>query len=247
MLLLGAGLVVLGVVRAVERLVVGRRRMVSPQVVRGVSRAALAVIGIRYRRRGLPLRGAGAVVANHASWLDIFALNAGGRVCFVAKSEVAGWPGIGLLARAAGTVFIARDKRQAQAHVAAFRDRIAAGDRLLFFPEGTSTDGQRVLPFKSSLFEAFLDPALGLGLRAGLHVQPVTVLWRAPEGVDPRFYGWWGDMAFGPHMLAMLAAPRHGSVTVIYHPPLVAADFASRKALATAAEVAVRAALTERS
>jgi len=242
LVLLGAGLVVLGVVRLPERLIVGPRRPVSPQVVRGVSRAALAIIGIGYRKTGQPLRGAGAMVANHSSWLDIFALNAGGRVCFVAKAEVAGWPGIGWLARAAGTVFIARDSRQARAHVAIFRARLAVGDRLLFFPEGTSTDGQRVLPFKTTLFEALLDPAL----RDGLQLQPVSVVWRAPAGADARFYGWWGDMGFGPHLLAMLAAPRHGTVTVVYHAPLSVAAHPGRKQLAAAAEAAVRAGMTAR-
>lgn len=237
------GLLALGAVRLPEQVIVGRRRPLSGYVVQYVCRLALAVIGIGYRRRGSPLRGVGAVVANHASWLDILALNAGKRVCFVAKAEVAGWPGIGLLARAAGTVFIARDTRQARAHVATFRDRLAVGDRLLFFPEGTSTDGQRVLAFKTTLFEALRDPALAPVQADGLQVQPVTVLWQAPPGVDARFYGWWGDMEFGAHMLAMLAARRHGSVSVIYHAPLVVAGFADRKQLAAAAEAAVRSAM----
>ncbi len=95
-----------------------------------------------------------------------------------------------------------------------------------------------MLPFKPTLFAACFDPAL----RDALHVQPVTLVYHAPAGTDPRFYGWWGEMGFGAHMLAMLVARRHGSAEVIFHPPLKVADFADRKALARTLEETVRAA-----
>jgi 1-acyl-sn-glycerol-3-phosphate acyltransferase len=225
-------------VRMVEGPLFGMHRPWTPGITRAVCMAAFAILGIGFRQRGTPMREPGAVVANHASWLDIFALNARQRVYFVAKDDVAGWPGIGWLARATGTLFIARKGTEARAQADLFAGRLAAGHRLLFFPEGTSTDGLRVLPFRSTLFAAFLAP----GLRE-THIQPVTVVWRAPPGADPRFYGWWGDMEFGAHLLAVLAAPRQGSVEVTYHTPLRAADFADRKALAAACESAVRGAL----
>jgi lyso-ornithine lipid O-acyltransferase len=106
----------------------------------------------------------------------------------------------------------------------------------LFFPEGTSTDGRRVLPFKTTLFAAFLSDAL----RDSLWVQPVTVVYKAPPGADPRLYGWWGSMDLAPHLLTTLAPAVQGSVTVIYHPPVRAADYADRKALAAATESLVR-------
>ncbi|TDX30049.1 lysophospholipid acyltransferase family protein [Rhodovulum visakhapatnamense] len=224
--------------RLVERPLFGLRRPVTPWITQGVSRAALAILGMRYRRRGRPMRERGALVANHASWLDIFALNAGGRVYFVSKAEVADWPGIGWLARAAGTVFIAREKREAKAQADLFETRLKAGHRLVFFPEGTSTDGRRVLPFKSTLFAAFF----GADLRDILWVQPVTVVYTAPEGEDPAFYGWWGDMGFGPHALKLLATARPGGVELVYHPPLRVAEAENRKALALACETAVRSA-----
>ena len=118
-------------------------------------------------------------------------------------------------------------------------DRLRAGHRLLFFPEGTSTDGLRVLPFKTTLFAAFFME----GLPDGFRVQPVTVAFRAPPGADRRAYGWWGDMDFGGHFLATLAAPHRGAVQVIYHAPLCVTDYPNRKALALAAEHRVRAAL----
>jgi lyso-ornithine lipid O-acyltransferase len=238
-LLVFGGLAVLLLIRLVERPLCGLRRPVSPYVTQGVCRAAFVLLGMRWRMQGQPMNGPGAVVSNHSSWLDIFALNAGKRVYFVAKDDVKGWPGIGWLARATGTVFIRRDPRAAQAQLALFRERLGLGHRLLFFPEGTSTDGLQVLAFKTTLFAALLDPSLP----GSLQVQPVTVIYRAPPGADPRTYGWWGDMAFGPHLFTTLAAPRQGSVTVLYHPPLNAADHPDRKTLARACEDQVRAGL----
>ncbi|EAR51017.1 acyltransferase, putative [Oceanicola granulosus HTCC2516] len=223
-------------VRLVERPLFELRRPITPTITQLFCRAAIALLGIGYATEGRPMRGAGAVVANHSSWLDIFVLNAGDRVYFVSKSEIAGWPGIGWLARANGTVFIARDRREAPRQVQIFRERLATGHRLLFFPEGTSTDGRRLLPFKPTLFGAFFDEAL----RARMWVQPVSLRYSAPPGADPRLYGWWGEMPFGPHLLATLTAHPQGSVKVIYHPPLKVADFPDRKALARACEAAVR-------
>ena len=91
--------------------------------------------------------------------------------------------------------------------------------------------------FQPTLFEAFLTESL----RHVTHIQPVTVIYDAPPGADPRFYGWWGDMDFGPHLLRVLAARRGGAVRVICHPPLRVAEFTDRKALARHAEAAVRA------
>ncbi|WP_324754511.1 lysophospholipid acyltransferase family protein [Roseovarius sp. Pro17] len=226
-------------VRAVERPLCGLGRPVSPYIVRAFFRACLIILNIRVTLRGEPMSLPGAVVANHASWLDIFVLNARHRVFFISKSEVAGWPVIGFLARAAGTLFIRREARDAQAQTAALEARLNAGHQLLFFPEGTSTDGLRVLTFKPTLFQAFFSP----GLKETAYIQPVTVIYRAPEGQDAAFYGWFGDMDFGPHFLAILAAPRGGHAELVYHAPLKVADFDNRKTLAIEAEHIVRAAM----
>ncbi|MGR3755628.1 MAG: lysophospholipid acyltransferase family protein [Tranquillimonas sp.] len=231
------GLTLLLLVRLVERPLFGMSRPVTPRITRTVCRAVLAIMGLRVVRHGVPMRGPGAVVANHSSWLDIFVLNAGDRVYFVSKSEVRDWPGIGWLARATGTVFIRRDRREAAAQRDLLSERLRLGHRLLFFPEGTSTDGSRVLSFKPTLFQAFLDQDPAIGMR----VQPVSLRYVAPAGADARFYGWWGDMEFGPHLLRVLAAPRHGRVEVIYHPPVAVADHPGRKPLAAACEDRVRA------
>lgn len=214
-------------VRLVERPLFGQRRPVTPYITQFVCRSAFVLLGIRRTVIGRPMRRGGAVVANHGSWLDIFTLNAAQRVYFVSKSEVRDWLGIGWLARATGTVFIERRTREAGTHRDMIAERLAVGHKLLFFPEGTSTDGRRVLPFRSTLFDAFFKAGVD-----DLTIQPVTVVYHAPQGEDPRFYGWWGDMDFGSHLLKVLAAPRQGSVEVTYHPPLQVAEFANRKELA---------------
>ena len=235
-LLICTGLVVKFVIRLVERPLFGLRRPASPFVTQAVCLIALRVLGLRLTRTGMPMPERGALVANHASWLDIFALNAAARVFFVSKAEVADWPGIGWMARATGTVFIRRDRADAARQKLVFEARLRAGHRLLFFPEGTSSDSLRVLPFKSTLFAAFFAPEM----HDFLHIQPVSVIYHPPQGVDPRFYGWWGDMAFGGHLLRVLAEARPGRVDLVFHAPLKVADWPDRKALAQACETAVR-------
>lgn len=229
------------VLRLVEQPLHGLHRPWTPFITQWVCRTAFFVLGIRHETVGERMNRPGAVVANHSSWLDIFALNARKRIYFVSKSEVANWPGIGFLAKLTGTVFIRRDPKEARAQQQLFEDRLLAGHKLLFFPEGTSTDGIRVLPFKSTLFQAFFSK----NLHHELSVQPVTVVYTAPPGEDPRFYGWWGEMGFGGHLLQVLAARRQGSVRVIYHDPVRVDDFANRKALALKSEETVRAGMPE--
>ncbi|MBL4813565.1 MAG: 1-acyl-sn-glycerol-3-phosphate acyltransferase [Rhodobacteraceae bacterium] len=240
-LLVLSGLVILLLVRLVEKPLYGLRRPLTPWITQSVCRAAFAIIGIPLIMRGKVMPYAGAMVSNHVSWLDILALNARKRIYFVSKAEVAGWPGIGWLAKATGTVFIKRERREASGQVTMLRDRLVAGQRLLFFPEGTSSDGMRILPFKPTLFASLYEAQE----QAALWVQPVTLNYFAPDGVDARFYGWWGDMELGPHLLLTLAARKQGRVEVVYHPPLAIADYDGRKALAAACEATIRSGLAE--
>ena len=225
------------VLRGIERVFFGNRRRLTPVLTGAVCRAALIILRLSRRIEGMPVAGHAAVVANHSSWLDIFVLNSALPVFFVSKAEVATWPGIGFLARTTGTIFIRRDRREAAQHTQALQTRLLAGDRLLFFPEGTSSDGMRVLPFKTTLFEALLVAEL----RETLKVQPVSLRYCVPAGSDPRALGWWGNMDFGSHLLQVLAMPRAGQVRLVFHPPLRVADLPDRKALALACEQAVRA------
>ncbi len=231
------GLALLLLLRLIERPLCGQARPVTPFITQGVCKAAFAILGLPLTVTGKPMQQKGAVVANHASWLDIFTLNAVQRIYFVSKAEVAGWPAIGWLARATGTVFITRKGTEAKRQQEIFEDRLRAGHKLCFFPEGTSTDAVRVLPFKSSLFQAFYTH----GLDRVMFIQPVTVVYHAPPGQDARYYGWWGDMAFGPHLLMTLAARRQGRVEVIFHPEVPVDAFPNRKDLAAHCERVIRA------
>ncbi len=235
-LLVFGGLIILLAIRLIELPLFGIRRPITPFITQFVCRNAFRILGIGFRTSGDLMAERGAVVANHTSWLDIFALNARKRVYFVSKAEVANWPGIGWLARATGTVFIERDRKKAKEQTQVFETRLKAGHKLLFFPEGTSTDGLRVLQFKTTLFAAFFADEL----RDFMYVQPVSVVFHAPVGEPDRFYGWWGDMDFGPHLLKTLGARRRGAVELIYHAPAKVSDFENRKALAAHCEEAVR-------
>jgi lyso-ornithine lipid O-acyltransferase len=230
------GLILLLLLRLIEAPIFGAVRPLTPYVTQGVCKAVFLLLGMRLSVIGRPMTERGAIVSNHASWLDIFALNAAARVYFVAKSEVEGWPGIGWLARATGTVFIRRKGIEAKRQQSQFEDRLRAGHLLCFFPEGTSTDGLRILPFKTALFEAFTV----LGASARLFIQPATLSYRPPDGHDPRVYAWWSDMSFAEHLAQVLAMPRHGAVEIRFHAPLKVTEIGDRKSLARLAEAAVR-------
>ena len=192
------------------------------------------LLGIRLRVIGKPVTGEGVLMlANHTSWLDITVFSAVTPLSFVAKSEVAGWPIFGTLARLQRTVFVARERRHQTGAVAdQIAARLAAGDCLVLFPEGTSHDGNSVLPFKSALLGG------AEARRAdGRHVtvQPVSAAYVGchglPMGREIRpFFAWFGDMEMAPHLWeALLAGPL--DVTIEFHPPATL-DMMNRKQLA---------------
>ena len=225
-----------GIDLAVKALVRRGPPALAPFVVQGWAFGMLALMGLRFRRMGAPMAHPGAVVANHAGWLDIVVMMRAMRIFFVSKSEVAGWPGIGQIGRAIGTMFIDRRPLEARRQTEALHARLIRGDRLCLFPEGTSTDGRQVLAFKSALFAVLVAP----DLKDRLWVQPVTIRYAPGEGLPPETHAWWGEMDFASHAAQLLALPRGAEVRVTFHPPLRAADFEDRKTLAAAAETAVR-------
>jgi 1-acyl-sn-glycerol-3-phosphate acyltransferase len=165
--------------------------LVSPArkraLVKRWSRRLLRILAVEARVHGdVAARGGNVlIVANHISWLDIFVLNSVHPVRFVAKSELARWPIVGAMIRGAGTLFIERtkrgDTRRVNSHVALV---LASGDVVAIFPEGTTTDGLDMLPFKSSLLQPIVE--------AEGHVQPVAIRYRAPDGtlsVAPAYVG----------------------------------------------------------
>ena len=215
----------------------GRRiEGVGDRVVQVWAVLALGTVGLRFRMSGAPMRGPGAFVANHSSWLDIVALQRAAAPHLVSKAEVRDWPGIGLIGRAIGTMFIDRRPGEAKRQEVELRARLARGERMAIFPEGTSTDGRRILPFKSALFAVFLAPELV----GRVQVQPVTIRYRARPGLPEELYGWWGGMDFASHLRQVLARSTGGTVELTFHPPLAAEAFDGRKPLAQAAEAAVR-------
>ena len=196
----------------------------------------LTLCGLRLERRGTPMAEPGAIVANHSTWIDIFTLLTADEVYFVSKADVARWPVVGILSRQIGTIYIERRRTAARQHQDQLEERLLQGDRICFFPEGTSTDGQRVLPFRSTLFAAFTSD----GLRDRLWVQPVSVIYRPNGGLPPEFYGWWGEMGLGGHIASVFARSKGARVDVLFHAPLRVADYRDRKALAAVSEEMVR-------
>lgn len=220
-----------------ERLAGRRVTALGPAVVQVWAAQALRSLGLSYVQHGEPMREGGAFVANHSSWIDIWALQRAAAPFLVSKAEVRDWPGVGLIGRAIGTMFIDRRPAQAKAQEAELLARMARGDRMAIFPEGTSTDGQRILTFKSALFGVFF----AADLAGRVAVQPVTIRYRPPGGLPPAFYGWWGEMDFARHLRDVMARSVGGTVELTFHPALHPADFAGRKEIAAAAEAAVRA------
>ena len=206
------------------------------------------LFGIRVRVIGTPIDDRGVlIVANHTSWLDILVFSAAAKVSFVAKSEVQSWPFFSTLARLQETVFVERNRRaqtgDARDHI---RDRVLAGDALVLFPEGTSSDGNKVKPFKSALMGA-AEAILGTdaaGQPVYVPVQPVSVayigLYGMPMGRENRpLFAWYGDMELVPHLWeAVKTGPIE--VTIIFHEPMTVADAGGRKKLAAIAEDIVR-------
>ena len=182
------------------------------------------------------------LVANHTSWLDIPVLSAVAPLSFVAKKEVGGWPFVSSLARLQRTVFVDRNRRQSAGDAAdEISTRLASGDTIVLFAEGTSSDGNRVLPFKSSLFGAV--KAGGSG-QDDTVVQTAAVVYTHLHGVpiaraDRPRVGWYGDMEMQSHAWGVLSSGPL-TVTIRIGPPVPLESFTGRKDLALSSEREVR-------
>ncbi len=207
------------------------------------ARLLCRLMGIRIETFGRPVRDRGVfLAANHTSYLDIPVLSAVIPVCFVARADVANWPFFGTLARLARTVFVERDRRsRAGEQRDRIRERLEDGGTIVLFPEGTSSDGNRVLDFKSALLGAADAMVKGAdGQMRRVIVQPVSVAYTRlhgmPMGREFRpFFAWYGDMDLVPHLWEVF---RLGPVDVMvhYHPPMTVDQFPSRKELAAECE-----------
>lgn len=202
------------------------------------------------RMLGLQVRTIGAVcgekpvlfVANHVSYLDIPVLGSLIDAVFVAKAEVARWPLFGFLGRLTRTAFIERSGGEVMVQRQDLSSRLGDGDSLILFPEGTSTDGAAVRPFKSSLFSIAAPPG-GDGM---VTVQPVSIAYARYAdgtpliGAHRALYCWFGGATMFPHLLRVLGL-KGALVEVRFHPPLRAGDWRDRKDLARRAHALVAA------
>jgi len=194
------------------------------------SQKLLAILGIRLRLSG-DLHAGALLAANHVSWIDIFVINAAGPTGFVSKAEVRGWPLIGWLAEKTDTLFIERGRRQHVQHIAhAMAQRLAAGQSVAFFPEGTTTDGSQLLPFHAGLFQ----PAIA----AGVPVQPLTIRYVGADGRRSTAPAYAGDTSFMDCLWATVSS--QGLVAELDGLPPQETQGTERRDLAKGAETAIK-------
>lgn len=187
------------------------------------------------------------IAANHASWLDIVALGSAAPVSFIAKDEVMGWPFFGHLARWQESVFVARSARAStRAQAETIAARLADGDTMVLFPEGTTGCGNFLLPFKSALFGAV---GVGDGAAGDKWVQPVAIAYVAVDGIAMGRQGrplaaWPGDVAMAPHLGRILREGRI-DIAIGFADPIRVTAGTDRKRLAAEVEAAVRTTLSD--
>ena len=209
-------------------------------------RVVCAVLGIRVHETGRRMHEHPLlIVANHSSWLDISVITTVAPVVFVAKQEVAGWPLIGLLAKLQRTVFVDRTRRHKTADVnAEIAQRLAEGDPVVLFGEGTSSDGNRVLPFRSALIGSARDALAEAEHTGRVWIQPLSLAYTHMRGMPlsrharPRV-AWYGKMSMAPH-LAGLARCGGVDVSVMWGEPVAFDEQSDRKQVARALEAQVR-------
>jgi len=195
------------------------------------SRAYLRVLGVRVAWRGPEPAPPFLLAANHLSYLDILVLASRLPTTFVAKAEIATWPVLGPLCSSFGTLYVNRSRKSDLPRLLGrLEGALAAGSGVVFFPEGTSSPGVDVLPFRS--------PLLALPAASGHPVHAAALAYRTLPAEAPAHLSvcWWGDMPFGSHLVSLLGHSRIEAVVSVAAEPLVDAD---RKALALALRAAV--------
>jgi 1-acyl-sn-glycerol-3-phosphate acyltransferase len=204
------------------------------------------LLGLRVRTTGAPVDARPLlIVANHSSWLDISIITSLAPVVFVAKSEIARWPFFGLLAKLQRSVFVERDRKHKTAEVnAQIAQRLAEGDPVLLFGEGTAGDGNRVLPFRTALIGAARDAIASAGHVSQVWIQPLSIAYVSQQGIAlgrhlrPRA-AWYGKMKLTEHIGNIV---RTGAidVSVTWGEPIAYDGGTDRKVLARQLESAVR-------
>jgi 1-acyl-sn-glycerol-3-phosphate acyltransferase len=211
----------------------------------GYYRFLCRLLRIRIRVQGAPVTGTPVlIVSNHVSWADIVVLGAVAPMVFVAKRDVAGWPLIGAAARVQKVVFVDRERRQQTGNtVNEMAQRLSEGHPVVLFAEGTSSDGNRVLPFRSALIGAAAAARDDAAI-ATLALQPLSICYPGLGGLPmgraqrPRV-AWYGDLDFLPHLKDFIRRNDVDAVVSFGPPVTVAADH-DRKTTARTLEITVR-------
>ena len=233
------------VLMPVQWLAVALKRPLCRRVPVFYHRFVCCLLGVRVRVSGAPVRDRPLlIVANHASWMDISIITSLAPVVFVAKSEIARWPFFGLLAKLQRTVFVERDRRQKTGEVnAQIALRLAEGDPVLLFGEGTAGDGNRVLPFRTALIGAARDAIASAG-NDRVWIQPLSIAYVSQQGIAlgrhlrPRA-AWYGKMKLTEH-IGKIVRTGAVDVSVTWGEPIPYDGAIGRKMLARQLESAVR-------
>jgi 1-acyl-sn-glycerol-3-phosphate acyltransferase len=221
-----------------------RSRLWGPCSV-GYYRLLTRALRIRINLNGTQVTGRPVlIVSNHVSWVDIVVLAAIAPMVFVAKREVASWPLIGAAAKVQRVVFVDRVRRQQTSGTTReIAKRLADGHAVVLFAEGTSGDGNRVLPFRSALIGAVEAACSEAGL-GEIQLQPMSICYTAQQGLpmartDQPLVAWYGDLDFFPHFAAFI---RRGAVDVAvsFGEPVTCTAATDRKRLAKELESSVR-------
>jgi 1-acyl-sn-glycerol-3-phosphate acyltransferase len=172
-------------------------------------------------------------ISNHISYLDIPVIGSVLKACFIAKSEVEGWPVFGFLSKLQRTIFIKRDRKAFHDAKEKVKQRLDNGQSLILFPEGTSTNGETVAPFKSSLFTLITDAKDD----DNIALIPFTIKIEKINGkdiqslADHALYAWYDDMELAPHLWA-LALGKGATISLNFHSRVATSREMDRKALA---------------
>ncbi|WP_158598403.1 lysophospholipid acyltransferase family protein [Notoacmeibacter ruber] len=204
-------------------------------------RFALRVVGMRVIREGRLTKDRPLLtLSNHVSWTDILVLGAHVPGCFVAKADMADWPGVGFLTRFTRSIFVKRDDRRNVGEQAReIGDRLRHGEPVILFPEGTTAAGTSLKPFKSSLLGAvrLARPAED----GAMTIQPVALAYvrRGGKPMDERerrdYAAWIDDEEFAPHLTSVLFG-KPLTVRLIFGEPFDVGPDADRKRLTRTAE-----------
>ena len=233
------------VLMPVQWLAVALKRPLRRRIPVLYHRFVCRLLGVRVRTSGAPVDDRPLlIVANHSSWLDISIITSIAPVVFVAKSEIARWPFFGLLAKLQRTVFVERDRRQKTGEVnAQIAQRLAEGDPVLLFGEGTAGDGNRVLPFRTALIGAARDAIASAG-NDKVWIQPLSIAYVSQQGIAlgrhlrPRA-AWYGKMKLTQH-IGKIVRTGAVDVSVTWGEPIPYDGAVDRKVLARQLESAIR-------